>query len=480
MKKTLIILVLCAVLPAWAEAQTDTVQWGYDKYHYSVWYDTLPEFFNTLPGTKTPALNIYPWYCNSIGHVTAYPQHVDRPTLVQGVAVTERLNYNSDLSIIQHHQYTEEYVYLFQKVGDTVELLDSVRWDTLTPKVMKIALNADTGDYGFRLIKVYEAMFNEPIMVDSVFYTLSSNNGGNAYCGSMHYEFVYYPAEPMEIYHSCRMITDPAWCPLPSWFVLKQWALYRGRQWVDHYSACNSPLFGMYFPIVDYVNLIVTSADTTMGTAEPDIRVSRNTWQSIQAIPKRGYKFSHWQEDSSTLATQSLCITQDTTHYTAVFVPKVKYRLDVRSNDERRGHVVGDSTYYEGDTATIEAFATYGYVFDRWSTGDTANPLLLTMESDTVITAYFSARQLGIETPRREGASFTLTPNPAHNTVTVCTSDCPPNATLTLHNASGRKSLTILVTMPCLTIPLHDFPAGIYLVTLTTNEGSSTQRLVVK
>lgn len=481
MKRTLIILILCAVLLPWAEAQTDTVPWKYSNYHYSVWYDTLPEFFSTQDGMGyTPALFLFPWYCNSIGHVTAYPQHVDRPTLVQGVAVTERLNYNSDLSIIQHHQYTEEYVYLFQKVGDTVELLDSVRWDTITPKVMKIALNADTGKFGFSLIKVYEAMFSEPIMVDSVFYTLSSNNGGNAYCGSMYYEFVYYPAEPMVVYAN-RMGSDPAWCPKPSWFVLKQWALYRGRQWVDFHSACNSPFFGMYFPIVDYVNLIVTSADTTMGTAGPDIRVSRNMWQSIHAEPKPGYKFSHWQEDSCTLATQSVYITQDTTHYTAVFEPITKkYRLDVRSNDERMGYVTGDSTYYEGDTATIEAFASYGYVFDRWSTGDTANPLLLAVESDTVITAYFSARQLGTESSGGERASFTLTPNPAHHTVTVRTSVYSSNATLTLLDAAGRKSLSIPITTPSLTIPLHDLPAGTYLVTLTTTEGSSTQRLVVQ
>ena len=237
----------------------------------------------------------------------------------------------------------------------------------------------------------------------------------------------------------------------------------------------------MYFPIVDYVNLIVTSADTTMGTAGPDIRVSRNMWQSIHAEPKPGYKFSHWQEDSCTLATQSVYITQDTTHYTAVFEPITKkYRLDVRSNDERMGYVTGDSTYYEGDTATIEAFASYGYVFDRWSTGDTANPLLLAVESDTVITAYFSARQLGTESSGGERASFTLTPNPAHHTVTVRTSVYSSNATLTLLDAAGRKSLSIPITTPSLTIPLHDLPAGTYLVTLTTTEGSSTQRLVVQ
>ena len=78
----------------------------------------------------------------------------------------------------------------------------------------------------------------------------------------------------------------------------------------------------MYFPIVDYVELIMASADTVMGTVEPpSMRVSRNITQSILAVPKHGYRFSHWQEDGDTHASRIVTITQDTTRFTAVFEP---------------------------------------------------------------------------------------------------------------------------------------------------------------
>ncbi|MBR6991303.1 MAG: hypothetical protein IKH97_03680, partial [Bacteroidales bacterium] len=46
-KNILIIAILGMLLPSIVRAQPDTVQWGYNKYHYSVWYDTLPEFYDT-------------------------------------------------------------------------------------------------------------------------------------------------------------------------------------------------------------------------------------------------------------------------------------------------------------------------------------------------------------------------------------------------------------------------------------------------
>ena len=147
----------------------------------------------------------------------------------------------------------------------------------------------------------------------------------------------------------------------------------------------------MYFPIVDYVELIAESADTTMGTAGPVAHVARNTTQSIWAGPKQGYKFSHWREDGGIHATRSVYIVWDTTRYTAVFELAARCRVEGRSNDEAMGYVtVGDSVYYEGDTAVLEAYAAEGYVFDHWSTGDTANPLRIVVTGNMVVTAYFA------------------------------------------------------------------------------------------
>ncbi len=395
MKKLLVIIIMCVLLPTVLRAQRDTVQWGSNRYHYSLWYDTLPEFYTYYLHEDWPGLKLWEWTSDRHNQMLAMPQHVDGPTLVYGVSVTEPIVYPaSTSSITRNDWYMSEYVYLFQKVGDTVVLLDSARWDTVPPKVMKLALNADTQRYGFGLVKVYEAMFKGPVTVDSVFYTLSSNNGRDAHCGSTYFEYEYRPVLPMFV-SNWRALFYPSWCPKPSWWDPKAFD-FQTRQWLDYtHNNINSPIYGMHFPIVDYVELMVESADTTMGTAGPVAHVARNTTQSIWARPKQGYKFSHWREDGGIHATRSVYIVWDTTRYTAVFEPAARCRVEGRSNDEAMGYVtVGDSVYYEGDTAVLEAHAAEGMKFRHWSNGSTANPLRLVVTCDTVLTAHFSPLEL--------------------------------------------------------------------------------------
>ena len=164
----------------------------------------------------------------------------------------------------------------------------------------------------------------------------------------------------------------------------------------------------MFFPIVDYVELIVTSADTTMGTAGPVAHVARNTSQTIWATPRRGYKFSHWQEDWGIHARRSVYVTQDTTRYTAVFEPAARYTVQGVSDAEGAGYVtLDDSVYYEGDTAVLEAYAAEGMKFRYWSTGSTENPLRIAVESDTVVMAHFTEleryRVIGVSSDEAKG-----------------------------------------------------------------------------
>ena len=473
---------MAVLLPTALRAQTDTVQWGYGKYHYSLWYDTLPEFYTYYLHEWWPGLKLWEWTNDDLYQMFAMPQHVEGPTPVYGVAVTEPIVYSTaTTSITRNDWYLPEYVYLFQKVGDTVALLDSVRWDTVPPKVMKLALNADTQRYGFALVKVYEAMFKEPVTVDSVFYTLSSNNGRDAHCGSTYYEYEYRPVIPMDVHHH-RALFEPPWCPKPSWWDTKVFD-FQTRQWLDYRHNINSPVFGMYFPIVDYVELIVESADTAMGTAGPVAHVARNTTQSIWARPRRGYKFSNWQEDGGVYATRSVYVAQDTTRYTAVFAPAARYTVEGRSDDEAMGYVTADdSVYYEGDTAVLEAYAAEGYVFDHWSTGDTANPLRLAVAGDMVVTAYFVRQEVGIAAAEGAGGAFVLSPNPARGQVTATLTEAAGSGTvLALRDAAGREVLRRELargTRKCV-LKVSDLPSGTYFVTLTTAKGTSTQKLVI-
>ena len=480
MKKTMLVTIMGVLLLPLAAAQTDTVQWGYEKYHYSLWYDTLPEFYTYYLHEDWPGLKLWEWKGDGRNEMMAMPQHVEGPTPVFGVSVTEPMVYGSIASITRYDWYLPEYVYLFQKVGDTLVLLDSARWDTVPPKVMKLALNADTQRYGFALVKVYEAMFKEPVTVDSVFYTMSSNNGRDAHCGSLYFEYEYRPVIPMTVHHHRAIFEMPPWCPKPSWWK-EMFFNFQTREWNDSACRFSSPVFGMYFPIVDYVELIVESADESMGTAGPVTRVPRNTSQNIWAIPKRGYKFSHWQNGGGIHAMRSVYVVQDTTRFTAVFEPLGQYRVEGRS-DETMGYVVvDDSVYYEGDTAVLEAFAADGYVFDHWSTGDRANPLRIVVAGDTVVTAYFERRTVGVASVDGGRATFVLMPNPTRGRTTVTLSEGFGGGMLRMQDATGHEVLRKELapqTQTC-TLEVSDLPAGTYFVSLATADGTSTQKLVI-
>ena len=150
------------------------------------------------------------------------------------------------------------------------------------------------------------------------------------------------------------------------------------------------------------------------------------------------------------------------------------------------GHVTGDSVYYEGDTATLRAVTDFRAAhFVMWDDSVADNPRAITVVSDTAFTALFALNApQSVEGPSQEAAPrFSLTPNPARGSVVVTVPDprdVGGGSTLTLSDASGRRLLTLPVTDPQLTLSLAPYPAGPYFLTLTTPQGSSTQKLVVE
>ena len=495
MKKILTALLVGVVLLPTLAAQTDTVPWKCNRYHYSSWYDTLPEFYDTFTHYPyvEPALKLWDYDARDGRNFTlCFPQYVEQPTRVYGVAVTEVMDIDPH-HLARNPWHTAEYVYLFQKVGDSLVLLDSARWDTVPPKVMKWALNADTDRFGFELSKVYEAMFDKAVLVDSVFYTATSRNGDFAHCGSSYYATEYYPVVTATVSHRQYHSRAYPWCPFPSWWTPIFWNTKLRKfytendsvgEYLHYFTPFYAPEFGMFFPIVDYVELIVTSADTTMGTAGPVAHVARNTSQTIWATPRRGYKFSHWQEDWGIHARRSVYVTQDTTRYTAVFEPAARYTVQGVSDAEGAGYVtLDDSVYYEGDTAVLEAYAAEGMKFRYWSTGSTENPLRIVVESDTVVMAFFAGSGVGIADAESVRPAFVLSPNPARGRVTLELAESAAHGVLlNVQDAAGRVVVRreLASGTRTLTLDVAELPAGTYFVTLVTKEGTATRRLVVE
>lgn len=80
----------------------------------------------------------------------------------------------------------------------------------------------------------------------------------------------------------------------------------------------------------------------------------------------------------------------------------------------------------------------------------------------------------------RAAVSFTLTPNPAHSTVTLTLGDYRGVAQVTLHDAAGREVLRRTLESASTMLPIAGLPAGLYTVTVSTPQGSAVRRLSVE
>ena len=99
--------------------------------------------------------------------------------------------------------------------------------------------------------------------------------------------------------------------------------------------------------------------------------------------------------------------------------------------------------------------------------------------SDTV---FYPQQTEGVGMAVEGAVPFGLVPNPARGTVTVESEGVAATGggTVTVTDAAGKTVLRAAVVSDRQRLDVADLPAGTYFVTLTTAEGTSTQRLVIK
>ncbi len=85
----------------------------------------------------------------------------------------------------------------------------------------------------------------------------------------------------------------------------------------------------------------------------------------------------------------------------------LNYNLTINSNDSIWG--TGSYTALGDSTAEVTATANYGYHFDHWSYGSTANPDTLLLSSDVTITAIFAKNQYSVTGTANDNTKGTVT-----------------------------------------------------------------------
>ena len=118
-----------------------------------------------------------------------------------------------------------------------------------------------------------------------------------------------------------------------------------------------------------------------------------------------------------------------------------------------------------------------GFEFTGWSDGNTENPRTVTVTSDTVFTAIFTAN--GSSSLQEVNArEFALYPNPAKSFVTLEFEALDENTLLQILDINGRRvrTLDLKAGIETLQIDVSDLPKGIYTVML----GNTTKKLIVE
>jgi len=224
--------------------------------------------------------------------------------------------------------------------------------------------------------------------------------------------------------------------------------------------------------------------DPEFRTVGDDSSYCQGHYAIMKATAYEGFRFVGWN-DGVTDNPRWVRVTQDTA-FTAHFGSLTQYRVELRSSDESLGHVTGDSVYDAGDEAVIRAVPlTDSVYFAMWDDGVADNPRTLVVTQDTVFTAIFMVAEdtnhIGISPVG--GTAFKLRPNPTDGEVRVETAgEAFPGGVLAVTDASGREVQRheLAPHTPGVRLDLSALPQGTYFVTLRTEEGSSTKKLVLK
>ncbi len=133
-----------------------------------------------------------------------------------------------------------------------------------------------------------------------------------------------------------------------------------------------------------FVGLTANVNDNLLGTATHTKLA--NLLEEVTATPNYGYHFVQWQDGNSD-NPRTVTLTQDTT-MTAYFAVNTYY-LTLVSNDSTMGTVTGSGSYNYLSQVTLTATANEHHHFVQWNDGNTTNPRLITLTSDTTFIAQF-------------------------------------------------------------------------------------------
>lgn len=214
------------------------------------------------------------------------------------------------------------------------------------------------------------------------------------------------------------------------------------------------------------------------------------TMLSFNAIPVDEYSFfQHW-DDGDTSNPRTITLNCDTT-LTAYFSSVPLYYVIGLSNDSSLGTVsirllnglaYEENRYSEGSLVELCAVPQNEVsFFSQWDDGDTTNPRIITLLSDTTLIAYFYEDYDGIFSDFNKTApELNIHPNPAERMVSLCLST-DRIVSLLCYDINGHLVFSKKVESECCDIDVSSWSKGQYILRLTTSTTITLMgKLIVK
>ncbi|MCQ2338155.1 MAG: T9SS type A sorting domain-containing protein, partial [Paludibacteraceae bacterium] len=140
---------------------------------------------------------------------------------------------------------------------------------------------------------------------------------------------------------------------------------------------------------IDQHYVIVNVNDPDGGVATGSGIYNYGDTVMLKAIANEHYSLTGWSNGETD--TVIYVIVSGDTVITANFTID-QHEVTTAVNDTALGSVTGAGTYDYGTTVTLTAIPVAHAEFTGWSNGETANPLNITLTSDTTVTANFILR----------------------------------------------------------------------------------------
>ena len=451
---------MCALLAMamHAVAQTDTITNRCPYYYYTnaEWYDSSWCFLNGRRAQLMPCHTSF----GQAFRVLANYHFASSPLVVYGVAAMVEDFYVPSVNAALFRGPEYFVLYKYDPVDDTLLFLDSVRWDTATPKIYRLKAGVqDTASYLYA--RVYEARFLKPLIVDSAFYvggTFNNNTGDVIDPGVTHY-----------------LTVESPWCQAAHPFLL----YLDGRGWLE--LRRNSSEFTTFFPIAEdtaeaYRTVAVLSADTTAGTVTGGGSYLAGSLVTISALPDSMHLFEKWNDDNLS-NPRRIYVTTDTT-FVAYFRAKRNCHVSAVVTDTTLGEVQGGGMYLEQSEVTLTAVPHEGCRFVTWTDGIRDNPRVITVTNDTTLFAIMQ-REVGVEVIEGQDAPVQVRPNPTHGMATL--ESASPMEWAELYDDAGRLLWRKEMGGSLLQeLNLSALAPGVYLLHVRTVQGDTTIKVAVR